>query len=125
MKEITHNCQCLECYEIYNFDDFIGFPINHPPKTTEAALPQQPRKERNEAIFQQQCRCRAAAIQGKQAQLDQLAKTHQKLIQKKSGKLTDNTYTFSNLTNFGHKFHPFNRNGNTECCFEIALNTKK
>ena len=51
------NCQCLEYYEMYNFDDFIGFPISHPPKTTEAAVPQQPRKERNEAIFQQQC-CR-------------------------------------------------------------------
>ena len=51
----------------FNFDDFIGFPINHPPKTTEAVIPQQPRKERNEAIFQQQCHCRAAAIQARGA----------------------------------------------------------
>jgi hypothetical protein len=67
----------------------------------------------------------AAAIQGKQAQLDQLAKTHQKLIQKKSGILTDHTYTCSSLTNFGHKFHPFTGNGNTEYCFEITLNKLK
>ena len=71
MKEITHglnhdfifHCSHKKgsvfrvCTMIYNSDDFIGFPINHPPKTTEAAVPQQPRKERNEAIFQQQC-CR-------------------------------------------------------------------
>ena len=84
-------------------------------------MPQQPRKERNEAIFQQQCRCHP----GQTGAVGPIGENPPEINSKKSGKLTDHTYTCSSLTNFGHKLHPFTGNRNTEYCFEVTLNKLK